>query len=93
MIPIGADASAAAFCGVSLASTARRRARIASVLGPFACLITTWRLGREGGRICCKFETVANTRPGLTLYGQQDCRQVVDALRAVDEDALDIGGR
>ena len=93
MIPIGADASAAAFAGRHSRTTARRRASIASVLDQFACLITTGRPWREGGRICCKFETVANTRPGLTLYGQQDYRQAADALRAVDEDALDIGGR
>jgi len=51
----------------------------------------TWRLGVKGGRICCKFETVDDAGSRTRSSGQQDYRDAADTLRAVDEDALDIG--
>jgi hypothetical protein len=49
-------------------TTALPGACTASLLDPSACLIMSWRPRRVGGRICCKFETVANGNPDLLIW-------------------------
>jgi hypothetical protein len=65
-------------------TTARRGARMASVLGSVRLSCHDLAPWRKGGRTCCKFETVANAAPRTCSSGQPDYRHaaIVDALLA-----------